>query len=79
MTDSLLKAAGPIARYLAFAKVRRKFARWAQEQAIMAYELMQLSGATKEDIQHHAAHSVYNLRDLLSIYKATGRWACCDG
>ena len=53
------------------------FARYAQEQAEMCAELMRLSGATRQEIQHHVSHSVYSLRDLLNTYKATGLWACC--
>ena len=65
---------------IGIAKVLPRYARHFQEQAEMCSELMRLSGATREEIQHHVSHSVYSLRDLLSMYKATGIWACCrDG
>lgn len=54
----------------------RYWARIAQRQAEILQRLMAVSGMTKEEIQHHAAHSPYSLADMGGYYIAYGKLPC---
>lgn len=52
------------------------WARIAQRQAETLQRLMHASGMTKEEIQHHAMHSIHSLAAMWDCYRAYKKLPC---